>query len=159
MNKDDISDEDLLKQINETKAELKSIESPQIIESDTSLDPEVVEEFYEKMKKMPRDKLSNLLANLGRNHKDLGNSHQFTGMTDRAQKSAKQRLREKLSYLQMKRKTKVSIEKEMEKIDKQKEHKKKENTEHGENYIDAEEVEELQNNECDAQQKIQNETN
>lgn len=128
-NDNELLDEDLDEQIKETKGELNSINNPMSIESGTDFDPQMIEDFYEKIKKMPRDKMASLLANLGKTHSDLGENHQFNTMSENSQKSNKQRLREKLCYLQMKRKPKIAISQELEKIEKQtkvQEHKSKE---------------------------------
>jgi hypothetical protein len=108
----DISIEELDEEINESKAQLRSYDNPQTIESDATLDPKMIEDLYEKMKKMPMDKLTNLLTNLGKNHKDLGENHQFIDTSEKTQKSAKQRIKEKIAYLNMKRKSKVVIKQE-----------------------------------------------
>lgn len=122
----DMSIEELDEEINESKAQLRSYENPQTIESEATLDPKMIEDFYEKMKKMPRDKLANLLANLGQNHKDLGENHQFSDASEKTQKSSKQRIKEKIAYLNMKRKSKVVIEQQLQTISKQQEYKDEE---------------------------------
>ena len=88
----DISDEDLEGRIYETSAELNSLENPGTITSDMTSDSKLIEDMYKKISNMPRDKVMKLLANFGRNHEELGESHRFTEMTQSHQKNAKQRL-------------------------------------------------------------------
>lgn len=113
---ENLLDEELENQIKETQEELNSIENPGSIESGLNVDPKMIEEFYENIRKMPRDQLTKLLANMGRKHSNLGTDHQFGTISENVQKSAKEKLRMKLDTMNMKRKKKVAIEQEMQKI-------------------------------------------
>lgn len=114
----DILDEELDIEIKNTKKELTSIENPQSIKSgfdvsNPDFNPQIIEDFYEKIRNMPRDKMETLLANLGKKHSELGSDYKLENMSENNQKKSKQRLKEKLSYLQIKRKSKINSNTEL----------------------------------------------
>ncbi len=115
---DELLDEELEHKINETELELGSIENPQTIGSGfEQLDPKTINDFYENIKKMPRDKFAQLMASMGQSHENLGSDYQFTGMSQNSQKTAKEKLAEKISHMKNKRTSRYALKQQLEKYE------------------------------------------
>ena len=123
---EDILDEDILDEeydfkIKDKEEELASLSDPKTITTGfENMDPKIREEVAEAMKKMPRDKLLNLIASLGENHSNLGNDFNFQNMSENSKKTAKEKLSDKLNLMKYKRRTKYSLTKENDKYEKAK---------------------------------------
>lgn len=112
----DITNEDIAAQIYEKVSEIKSLEKPTIIEAE--MDNKTIELTYNKINELSFSKKISLISKLGKNHRDLGNSHNFTELSHRAIKNSKNRLKEKIAYLELQRKSNLIVELE-EQLEKQ----------------------------------------
>lgn len=123
---DEQLDEDIESQIKQTEKELENAETPDELNAYSGIDPKKMEEFLNAIKKMPRDKAIQLLANMGRGMKD--SDHNFKEVSDKEVLSVRERYRMKLNSLKTRRQSKEMIKKltEKEEIKKKEEEKKKE---------------------------------
>ena len=122
---DEQLDEDLESQIKQTEKELENVETPDELNAESGIDSKRMEEFLNAIKKMPRDKAIQLLANMGKGMKD--SDHNFKEVSDKEVLSVKERYRMKLNSLKTRRQSKEIIKKltEKEKIKKKEDEKKK----------------------------------
>lgn len=112
MNKDntfDIVNEDLASRIYEEVSELKSLEKPNTIDSGMDADDKLIANTYKKIDKLLLDQKINLIMNLGRNHKELGELHKFVEMSEKSRNSAIRRLREKIAFDESQRKSQLVL--------------------------------------------------
>lgn len=109
---DEDLDEQLDEEINTTEKELKNIEEPDEMNIKRDIDPQKMEEFYEAIKKMPREKVIQLLANLGKDT-NFGNN-KFKDVSNEERLTTKERYHLKLNSLKSRRQS-STILKELEK--------------------------------------------
>ena len=103
---DGLSDEELDKKINSFSLELESFNNPQIINSGLELDLRTIDEFYENIRKMPREKFTTLLVSIGKTHSNLGLDYDFSGMSENSKKATKKKLADKISHIKDKKSAK-----------------------------------------------------
>ncbi len=99
---------------------INTFENPEEINFDKHIDKETMNQFYEKLKKMPRDQVTQLLANLGTGTQ-MG-MHDFSEVTETNRSSILERFNNKKTQLKMKRMSAHAIKEMKNKYDAKKDH-------------------------------------
>ena len=106
---DVVLDEELLHiedEINVAKQCLDNAENPKELNLDHQLDDKTIESMYDKIRKMPRDEMMKLLANLAKSNQMP--DHKFSTVSDSSRDNTRARLKERLRELELRR-TKKSV--------------------------------------------------
>lgn len=105
------SDEDvgLDEEYDNISEKLENTLNPEELNLDNKFNKKTMEEFYEKLKKMPRDKITQFLETLGKNSQ-IGNNN-FESIDESTRMTAIQKLQLKKQQLKMKRTSKFALTK------------------------------------------------
>lgn len=106
---DVVLDEELLHiedEINAAKQCLDNAENPKELNLEHQLDDKTIESMYDQIRKMPRNEMMKLLANLAKSNQMP--DHKFSTVSDSSRDNTRARLKERLRELELRR-TKKSV--------------------------------------------------
>ena len=109
---------------------IKTFKNPEELNFDKHINKDTINEFYEKIKKMPREQVAQLLANLGglamENPENVNmGTHDFSEVTETNRQTVLEKLKNKKNQLKMKRRSAYAIKKMKDKYTKKTEDEEK----------------------------------